>query len=119
MNLDAYLITLERTAKNLPEVAARWQSVPEPLADHYLDELSLLVAGAAGAIEEGARLGRLTDVVERIGRAFEVLRGVADAYPCTGMRPGDFAPRDTALATSSESWRDRELLPTAVPAIAA
>ncbi len=115
MNLDLYVATLERTAENLPDVAAEWDALADDLAMHYLEELSLLVAGAEPALKDASRDGRYK-AVDRICRALCAIREVAEAYSALGIRPSEVGLKDASL---SSGWTERELQPPDASAIAA
>src|SRR2546425_1248268 len=60
MKLTAYIDSLQRAARNLPALLARWSSIPEEMQDHYSDEVAWLVAEREDALGAARRQGRWT-----------------------------------------------------------
>lgn len=69
ISLDQYLDGFERTARELPDLLARWESLDEDLRDEYSDQLVWLLEAKRDARQLAEGLGRTVECAQRLAYA--------------------------------------------------
>lgn len=96
MRLDGYLAELERAIQRLPDLAERWDSLPEDVREFRVEAIRALLLKRGEALRVAGEGARLLPVTDRLNAAATALLSVVASHPALGIAVEEVLPDDSS-----------------------